>query len=65
MNSVYKAQCKTWLIAQKLAGKFGSVSLINNSLKPPYCLRVVKDYRTAAMQQFRDDVAQYTKLKRD
>jgi len=63
MISVYKAQCKTWLIAQKLAGVTGNVSSINDGLKPPYCLRVVKEYRTAEMQEFRDDVAKTIKLK--
>lgn len=63
MNSVYKAQVKTFKIARELAGNFSNVSSINDSLKPPYCLRVVKEYRTAAMQQFRDAVAQNIKLK--
>jgi len=63
MNSVYKIQCKTSKIARELANKFSNVSSINDSLKPPYCLRVVKEYRTAAMQQFRDNVAQQIKLK--
>jgi hypothetical protein len=62
-SAVYKTQCKTFLIAQELAGQFNNVSSINDSLKPPYCLRVVKKYRTAAMQQFRDIVAQNIKLK--
>ena len=61
MNSVYKAQCKTWLIAQKLAGVTGNVSSINDSLKPPYCLRVVKEHRNIAAQNFRDQVARYIK----
>ena len=65
MNAVYKAQCKTSKIACELAGNFSNVSSINDSLKPPYCLRVVKEYRTAKMQNFRDNVAQYTKLKRN
>ena len=63
MNSVYKAQCKTSKIARELAGNFSNVSSINDSLKPPYCLRVVKEYRTVEMQQFRDNVAQQIKLK--
>lgn len=63
MDSVYKAQCKTSKIARELAGNFSNVSSINDSLKPPYCLRVVKQYRTAEMQHFRDNVAQYIKLK--
>ena len=62
MNSVYKAQCKTFKIAQDLAAQFNNVSSINNSLKPPYCLRVVKEYRTIEMKQFRDSVAQYIKI---
>jgi hypothetical protein len=61
MNSVYKAQCKTSKIARELAGNFSNVSSINDSLKPPYCLRVIKEYRTVEMQQFRDSVAQYIK----
>jgi hypothetical protein len=63
MDSVYKAQCKTFNIARELVGNFSNVSSINDSLKPPYCLRVVKEYRTAVMQQFRDDVAQIAKGK--
>lgn len=62
MNSVYIAQCKTFKIAQELAGQFNNVSSINASLKSPYCLRVLKEYRTAAMQQFRDIVAQNIKI---
>ncbi len=63
MSAIYKTQCKTFLIAQKLAGQFNNVSSINDSLNPPYCLRVVKEYRTIEMQQFRDSVAQQIKLK--
>lgn len=63
MSAVYKTQCKTFLIAQELAGQFNNVSSINDSLKPPYCLRVVKKYRTIEMQQFRDNVAHQIKLK--
>ena len=63
MSAVYKTQCRTFLIAQKLAGQFNNVSSINDSLKPPYYLRVVKQYRTVETQQFRDNVAQYIKLK--
>ena len=63
MNSIYKAQCKTFKVARELAGKFSNVSSINDSLKPPYCLRIVKDYRTIEIQQFRDNVAQQIKLK--
>ena len=63
MNALYKTQCKTFKIAQDLAGQFNNASSINDSLKPPYCLRVVKEYRTIEMQQFRDIVAQQIKLK--
>jgi len=62
MNSVYKAQCKTSKIARELAGNFSNVSSINDSLKPPYCLRVVKEYRSIEIQQLRDSVAQYIKI---
>jgi hypothetical protein len=61
MNSVYKTQCKTWLIAQKLACQFSNVSPIDAILKPPYCLRVVKEYRNIDVQNFRDQVARYIK----
>jgi hypothetical protein len=63
MSAVYKAQCKTSLIAQQLAGQFNNVSSINSSLKPPFCLRVVKKYRTIEMQQFRDSVAKIARYK--
>ncbi len=65
MSAVYKTQCKTSKIAQKLTGQFSNVSSINDSLKPPYCLRVLKEYRTIDMQQFRDTVAQTIKLERN
>lgn len=63
MDSVYKVHCKTFKIAQELAGQFNNVSPFNDHVKPPYCLRVVKKYRTTTMQQFRDSVAQQIKLK--
>ena len=61
MNSLYKTQCKTFKIAQYLAGVHGNVSSINDGLKPPYCLRLVKEYRTLDVQNFRDQVARYIK----
>ena len=64
ISAVYKTQCKTFLIAQKLAAQFNNMSSINDSLKPPYCLRVVKKHRSIEMQQFRDTVAKNIKLKR-
>lgn len=63
MSAVYKTQCKTFLIAQELAGQLNNVSSINGSLSPPYCLRVVKEYRTAEMQHFRDSVAKIARYK--
>ena len=60
-SAVYKVHCKTFKIAQELAGQFNNVSSINDRLKPPYCLRVVKKYRTTTMQQFRDAVAKTIK----
>jgi hypothetical protein len=63
MNSVYKTQCKTFKIAQELAGVSSNVSSINDCLKPPYCLRVVKENRTIEMQNFRDNVAKIAKGK--
>lgn len=64
MESLYKAQCKTFLIAKKLTGLLGNVSAIDASFNPPFCLRVVKEYRTTAMQGFRDNVAKIARHER-
>ena len=64
MSAVYKTQCKTFKIAQDLAAQFNNVSSINDILKPPYCLRVVKEYRTIEIQKFRDNVAKIARYKK-
>jgi len=61
MNSVYKAQCKSFKLAQELTGITGNTSRGFASFKPPFCLRVLRGYRTTEMVEFRNLVA--TKLK--
>lgn len=56
-TSTYNAQCETFKIAQQLANNMNNVSSFDGAFKPPFCLRVVKKYRTQAMQDFRDAVA--------
>jgi hypothetical protein len=63
-TSTYKAQCKTFTIAKELAGTISNVSSFNGAFKPPYCLRIVKKYRTPVMQQFRNDVAKMARSTR-
>lgn len=63
-QSLFNAQCKTFAIAKELAGIYNNVAHINSSLKPPFCLRVVKQYRTPAMQAFRNEVAREMRKER-
>jgi hypothetical protein len=58
MESVYKTQCKTFTVARKLAGNFSDVSSFDGAFKPPFCLRIVRAYRTKDVQEFRNKVSQ-------
>lgn len=64
MESLYKVQCKTYAIAMELTKNHSDVSSIEGAFKPPFCLRVVRAYRTKAIQDFRDKVAAQAKLMR-
>jgi len=65
MKSVYNAQCFTAAIATELAGDYRNITGIAECIKPPFCLRIVKPYRTQEMQQFRDEVAFEARLQRN
>ena len=62
-SSVFKAHVKTFDLAKAFTG-FGNVCTVNNSMKPPFCLRVVKAYRNEEIQSFRDNVAKRMRLLR-
>jgi len=62
-TSTYKAHVKTFDLAKAFTGR-GDVSTVADSMKPPYCLRVVKAYRNAEIQAFRDEVAKRMRLIR-
>ena len=61
---VYMAQCKTGAIAGDIARdhrsavRFDGMSgLMAMMQRPPFCLRILREHRTAATQAFRDSVA--------
>ena len=55
-ESLYIAQCKTYELAKRLADDYRSCSRGNEVLGPPFCLRLLKPYRTQRVQEFRDKV---------
>lgn len=61
---VWNAQVKTANIANRLAGDFRSVAEWEAHTRPPFCLRILKEYRTPEMQAFRDKVAQTARAER-
>ena len=65
MESVYKTQCKTYAIACDVTKNYFNATSIESSFKPPFCLRIVKQYRTKEMQAFRDKIACDVKLIRN
>jgi len=56
-SSVYKVQCKTFSLARELANDYRNATPMDACMKPPFCLRVVKEHRLPSMQAFRDKVA--------
>ena len=62
--SVYYAQCATYQVAKQLSRISGNVSPIESAYKIPFCLRIVKEYRTPAIQAFRDEVAREFKARK-
>lgn len=63
-ESVYSAQCKTFSLAGKMAGQYADAVPYEMHIHPPYCLRILRPYRTAEMQDFRDAVAAEMKRQR-
>jgi len=63
-QSVYKAQCATFSVACSITGDTRTITKGSDYLKPPFCLRIVRQYRTPEMQQFRDLVARTIKEQR-
>jgi hypothetical protein len=65
---VFEAQCITARIARDIAGKGSNVlvssDIMQACLQPPYCLRILRPYRTPEMQEFRDSVARETRARR-
>jgi len=53
----YLAQVFTYRIAARIAGNGRNVSTVEETHKPPFCLRLRPAYRTPAAQAFRDTVA--------
>lgn len=68
-NPVYEAQCLTGKIAQDIAKDHRSVlvshDILAASRKPPFCLRIVRAYRTPEIQAFRDSVANEARRRRN
>lgn len=44
-SSIFKVHCKSFAIAQSIAKNTSNVSSLYDSCKPPFCLRIVKEYR--------------------
>ena len=57
---IYEVQCYTSEVARNMTGDHRQVTSTREAFtqQPPFCLRVVKPYRTANTQAFRDKVAQ-------
>jgi hypothetical protein len=63
-TSVYKVQCKTWKVAQNLAGDFRNCNPIQENFNAPFCLRLLPAYRTEATKEFRNLVAEKVRYLR-
>jgi len=63
-ESLYIAHCRTYEIAKKLANDYRSCSRGDETFDPPFCLRLLKHYRTKKVQAFRDEVAKAMWQKR-
>lgn len=53
----YLAHVFTYRIAARITGDRRSVSTVEETHRPPFCLRLRPAYRTPAVQAFRDTVA--------
>jgi hypothetical protein len=63
-KSIYKAQCITFGIAQRITGNLSRVTQGNVAFEKPFCLRLVPEYRTQDVQAFRNTVARATRQVR-
>lgn len=54
---VFRVGRITWTVAQRLAGRSGDCCPTSEIYSPPWCLRVLREYRTPSMKAFRDRVA--------
>ena len=64
LKSIYKAQCITFGIAQRISGNLSRVTKGNVAFEKPFCLRLVPEYRTQDVQTFRNTVARETRKAR-
>ncbi len=60
----YNAQCVTARIAAEISGRSFSVCHTDDALRIPFCLRIVREYRTPSIQSFRDAVAAECRSRR-
>ncbi len=65
-SPVYNAQVASFSVAKALAGTSANISTMDaiTAQKPPYCLRIVKEYRLESTQLFRNLVAQRIRANR-
>jgi len=63
-SAVYWAQCQTFALARRLTGNAANVTHGSQAENPPFCLRIVRTYRTPAHQAFRDEVARQMRWER-
>ena len=56
-TATYKAMCVTTRIAREISGVRGDVCTYSALFDSPYCLRIVRAYRTPAVQAYRDRIA--------
>jgi len=56
-ESLYIAKCKTYKLAKEIANDYRSCSRGDETFNPPFCLRLLKPYRTERIQAFRNRVA--------
>lgn len=61
---LYLAQVFTFRIAQRITGNDSHVSRDGEHMRPPFCLRLRRAYRTREAQMFRDTVAREARSAR-
>jgi hypothetical protein len=60
----YLARVYNYRIAARITGTTRNVSTVEETYKPPFCLRLRPAYRTPAVQAFRDTVARVARETR-